>query len=73
MSSTSWKSYGGIYKTHKLNNLGVGTIVTDRIIVRKQNLAVQVIEDNVVIEGYQETRGNLLATQNQVAYSSVFL
>jgi hypothetical protein len=72
MSSTSWKSYGGIYKTHKLNNLGVGTIVTDRIIVRKQNLAVQVIEDNVVIEGYQETRGNLLATQNQVAYSSVF-
>ena len=72
MSSTSWKSYGGIYKTHKINNLGVGTIVTDRIIVRKQNLAVQVIEDNVVIEGYQETRGNLLATQNQVAVSSVF-
>ena len=72
MSSTSWKSYGGIYKTHKINNLGVGTIVTDRIIVRKQNLAVQVIEDNVVIEGYQETRGNLLATQHQVSASSVF-
>ena len=72
MSSTSWKSYGGIYKTHKINNLGVGTIVTDRIIVRKQNVAVQVIEDNVIIEGYQETRGNLLATQHQVAVSSVF-
>lgn len=72
MSSTSWKSYGGIYKTHKINNLGVGTIITDKIIVRKQNLAVQVIEDNVIIEGYQETRGNLLATQHQVAASSVF-
>jgi hypothetical protein len=72
MSSTSWKSYGGIYKTHKINNLGVGTIVTDRIIVRKQNIAVQTIEDNVIIEGYLETRGNSLATQNQVAYSSVF-
>ena len=72
MSSTSWKSYGGIYKTHKINNLGVGTIVTDRIIVRKQNLSTQVIEDNVIIEGYQETRGNLLVTQHQVAASSVF-
>lgn len=72
MSSTSWKSYGGIYKTHKINNLGVGTIVTDRIIVRKQNVAVQTIEDNVIIEGYQDTRGNVLATQNHVAASSVF-
>lgn len=72
MSSTSWKSYGGIYKTHKINNLGVGTIVTDRIIVRKQNLAVQVIEDNVIIEGYQDTRGNVLATLNHVAIDSVY-
>lgn len=72
MSSTSWKSYGGIYKTHKINNLGVGTIITDRIIVRKQNLAVQVIEDNVIIEGYQDTRGNVLATLNHVAIDSVY-
>ena len=72
MSSTSWKSYGGIYNTHKINNLGVGTIVTDRIIVRKQNVAVQTIEDNVIIEGYQDTRGNVLSTQNHVAASSVF-
>lgn len=72
MSSTSWKSYGGIYKTHKINNLGVGTIVTDRIIVRKQNLAVQVIEDNVVLEGYQDTRGNVLATQNMVSIDSLY-
>ena len=72
MSSTSWKSYGGIYKTHKINNLGVGTIVTDRIIVRKQNLTVQVIEDNVVVEGYQDTRGNVLATQNTVAIGSMY-
>ena len=72
MSSTSWKSYGGIYNTHKINNLGVGTIVTDRIIVRKQNLAVQVIEDNVIIEGYQDTRGNVLATQNTVAIGSMY-
>ena len=70
--SSSWKSYGGIYKTHKINNLGVGTIVTDRIIVRKQNLAVQVIEDNLVVDGYQETKGNVLATQNTVAISNVF-
>ena len=72
MSSTSWKSYGGIYKTHKINNLGVGTIVTDRIIVRKQNLAVQIIEDNVVLEGYQDTRGNVLATQNMVSIDSLY-
>ena len=72
MSSTSWKSYGGIYNTHKINNLGVGTIVTDRIIVRKQNVAVQTIEDNVIIEGYQDTRGNVLSTQNHVAVNSVF-
>ena len=72
MSSTSWKSYGGIYKTHKINNLGVGTIVTDRIIVRKQNLTVQIIEDNVVIEGYQDTRGNVLATQNTVSIGSMY-
>ena len=72
MSSTSWKSYGGIYNTHKINNLGVGTIVTDRIIVRKQNLTVQVIEDNVVIEGYQDTRGNVLATQNTVSIGSMY-
>jgi len=72
MSSTSWKSYGGIYKTHKINNLGVGTIVTDRIIVRKQNLTVQVIEDNVVVEGYQDTRGNVLATLNTVSIGSIY-
>jgi hypothetical protein len=70
--SSSWKSYGGLYKTHKINNLGVGTIITDRIIVRKVNTTTQTIDDSLVVTGYQDTRGNVLSTQNTVSISNVF-
>ena len=70
--SSSWKSYGGIYKSHKINNLGVGTIITDRIIVRKVNTTTQTIDDSLVVTGYQDTRGNVLSTQNTVSISNVF-
>ncbi len=72
MSAASWKSYGGIYKTNNINNLGVGTIVTDRILVRKQNTTVLTFNDSITVQGYQDVTGNVLSTQNTVSIGSVF-
>jgi len=37
MSNSSWKQYGGIQKTDRFQNLGIGTLVADQILLKQKN------------------------------------
>lgn len=43
-TKNSWKSFGGIYKTQEITNLGIGTLVVDEVITRKKILETLVFE-----------------------------
>ena len=49
-TKNSWKSYGGIYKTQEVTNLGIGTLVVDEIITRKKVLETLVFEQILTLE-----------------------
>jgi hypothetical protein len=43
-TKNSWKSFGGIYKTQEITNLGIGTLVVDEVITRKKIVETLVFE-----------------------------
>ena len=49
-TKNSWKSYGGIYKTQEVTNLGIGTLVVDEVIARKKILETLVFEEILTLE-----------------------
>jgi hypothetical protein len=49
-TKNSWKSYGGIYKTQEVTNLGIGTLVVDEIVTRKKVLETLVFEQILTLE-----------------------
>ena len=70
MASNSWKQYGGIYKTDKLHNVGIGTLVADKVLLRQKNLTeftVQgtiVVTQDAVIQGQLNLSGNANLTRD---------
>ena len=44
----SWKQYGGIRKNDKLNNLALGTLVADDILLRQVKVTTHIFEDTIV-------------------------
>ena len=59
MSNNSWKQYGGIYKSDKLHNVSVGTLVADNILLRKIALAQTTINGDLTITGTTSMSQNL--------------
>ncbi len=59
-TKNSWKSYGGIYKTQEVTNLGIGTLVVDEIIARKKVIETLVFEQILTLENdFIQTVGNV--------------
>ena len=64
MSNSSWKQYGGIQKTDRFQNLGIGTLVADQVLLKQKNTT------NFNINGTLFVTGDILALGGGNIYSS---
>ena len=60
----SWKQYGGIRKNDKLNNLALGTLVADDIILRQVKVTTHIFEDTIVAKKDIQIHRNLDVSNN---------
>lgn len=60
----SWKQYGGIRKNDKLNNLALGTLVADDIILRQVSVTTHIFEDTIVAKKDIQIHRNLDVSNN---------
>lgn len=47
---SSWKQYGGIYRTDKYHNVAMGTIVADQLILRQTATALSTFENSILVK-----------------------
>jgi len=60
----SWKQYGGIRKNDKLNNLALGTLVADDIILRQVKVTTHIFDDTIVAKKDIQIHRNLDVSNN---------
>ena len=60
----SWKQYGGIRKNDKLNNLAIGTLVADDIILRQVKVTTHIFEDTIIAKKDIQIHRNLDVSNN---------
>jgi len=60
----SWKQYGGIRKNDKLNNLALGTLVADDIILRQPSVTTHIFEDTIIAKKDIKVHRNLDVSNN---------
>ena len=60
----SWKQYGGIRKNDKLNNLAIGTLVADDIILRQAKVTTHIFDDTIVAKKDIQIHRNLDVSNN---------
>jgi len=60
----SWKQYGGIRKNDKLNNLSLGTLVADDIILRQVKVTSHIFEDTIIAKKDIQVHRNLDVSNN---------
>ena len=65
MSNNSWRQYGGIRKNESMQNLSIGTLVADKVILREKTSTTVSFTENVIIDGVNLTvnpPGKIIAT-----------
>lgn len=60
----SWKQYGGIRKNDKLNNMSLGTLVADDIILRQVSVTTHIFDDTIVAKKDIQIHRNLDVSNN---------
>ena len=60
----SWKQYGGIRKNDKLNNLALGTLVADDIILRQVKVTTHIFDDTIIAKKDVKIHRNLDVSNN---------
>ncbi|MGA1047590.1 MAG: hypothetical protein ACO3UU_06245, partial [Minisyncoccia bacterium] len=60
----SWKQYGGIRKNDKLNNIALGTLVADDIILRQVKVTTHIFDDTIVAKKDVQIHRNLDVSNN---------
>ena len=60
----SWKQYGGIRKNDKLNNLALGTLVADDIILRQVKVTTHIFDDTIIAKKDIQIHRNLDVSNN---------
>tara|TARA_B110000285_G_scaffold232818_1_gene304898 strand:- start:1899 stop:4253 length:2355 start_codon:yes stop_codon:yes gene_type:complete len=60
----SWKQYGGIRKNDKLNNLSLGTLVADDIILRQVKVTTHIFDDTIIAKKDIKIHRNLDVSNN---------
>lgn len=62
--ANSWKKYGGIYKSDKYNNIGVGTMVADQVFIRQRVITSSQVAGSLTVGENAEIGLELLVKQN---------
>jgi hypothetical protein len=73
MANNSWRQYGGIYKTDKLHNIGIGTLVADKVLLRQKNITQNQIVGSVGVTEDLDASGYLVAHKGLVSKSSIYI
>src|SRR6056300_129134 len=60
----SWKQYGGVRKNDKLNNLALGTLVADDIILRQVKVTTHIFDDTIIAKKDIKVERNLDVSNN---------
>ena len=65
MSNNSWRQYGGIRKHETMQNLSIGTLVADKVILREKTSEILTFTENLILAGVNITinaPGKIIAT-----------
>lgn len=62
MATNSWRQYGGIYANEKFQNIGTGTLIADKILIRKQAITNSVINGKLTVTGNIESGESIIAS-----------
>jgi hypothetical protein len=73
MAMNSWRQYGGIYANEKFQNIGVGTIVADKLLLRQQNINQSKINGSLIVSENIDASGQIRAQLGLVSLSDVYI
>lgn len=70
-TKNTWKTFGGIYKTQEITNLGIGTLVVDEVITRKKILETLVFERILSLQNdFIQTEGGTISTSGAAKFNA---
>jgi predicted acyltransferase (DUF342 family) len=69
----SWRQYGGIYANEKFQNIGVGTVVADKLLLRQQSLNVTKINGQLLVTESVDSSGQIIAQLGLVSLSDTYV
>ena len=70
--SNSWKQYGGVNRTEKLHNVGVGTLIADQILLRT-NITLTTIQGTLEVTGNINGKTDINIDNNLYVSGSTYL
>jgi hypothetical protein len=73
MAMNSWRQYGGIYANEKFQNIGVGTVVADKILLRQQNINQTQINGTLNVTQNVDVSGQITAQTGLVSLSDAYI
>jgi photosystem II stability/assembly factor-like uncharacterized protein/predicted acyltransferase (DUF342 family) len=75
MSNSSWKQYGGIQKTDRFQNLGIGTLVADQVLLKQKNTTNFIINGALFVKGdiTTENGGNIYSANDLFVPKNTYL
>jgi hypothetical protein len=73
MAMNTWRQYGGIYANEKFQNIGVGTVVADKILLRQQNITEKKINGTLNVTQNVDVSGQITAQRGLVSLSDAYI
>jgi hypothetical protein len=73
MAMNSWRQYGGIYSNDKFQNVGVGTIVADKLLLRQTNVTQNKINGSLNVTGDIDASGQIIGESALVSKQNVYI
>ena len=73
MAMNSWRQYGGIYSNDKFQNVGVGTIVADKLLLWQTNVTQNKINGSLNVTGDIDASGQIIGESALVSKQNVYI
>lgn len=70
--NNSWKNYGGTYKNDNLQNISIGTLVADNVLLRQTDSQVLKVEGSLIVKGDATISGSSLTVENNLLTSYLY-
>jgi hypothetical protein len=73
MAMNTWRQYGGIYSNEKYQNIGVGTIVADKLLLRQKSINQTNVTGKLVVSENIDASGQITAKTGLVSLSDAYI